>query len=79
VKDLSRKFAAFNLFDRRASIGIPENVRKWFEDGIAFLKDVAKGTASIDGAIEPTSNPKTTGGSFNANDRIFGKDSLDSL
>ena len=82
VKSLSADLAVYNLFEKRAmQTGgeVPPAYRKTYEDAISFLKDVANGKAVIDGAVVPPENPKRTGGSFNANDRVFSKDSLDKL
>jgi phage gp36-like protein len=82
VKQLSVAIAVYKLHEKRIAVfggTIPESIRAMFDDAIAFLKDVAKGIAVIDGAIVPTGNADRTGGSFSASDRVFGKDSLDSL
>ena len=81
VKNLSVAIAVYKLHEKRidALVEIPKSIRDMYDDAINFLKDVAKGVAVIDGAVSPSANPKTTGGSFNANPRIFGKDSIDRL
>lgn len=82
VKSLSVDISVYNLFSKRvdASGGeVLEGVKKRYDDAIAFLKDVAKGNARIDGAIVPTTNTKTTGGKFSSNPRVFSKEGLDQL
>jgi phage gp36-like protein len=82
VKQLSRRLAVFYLHQKRIDVlggEIPKSIQDMYDSGIAFLKDVAKGVAVIDGAVKPTVNTARTGGSFNANPRVFGKSSLDQL
>jgi phage gp36-like protein len=81
IKSLSIVISIYKLHARRASKvgGINEAVRTDYEDAIAFLRDVASGKAVIDGAITPTENAKTTGGSFKGSGRIFTNDSMSGL
>lgn len=82
VKQLSVAITIYKLSEKRIGVfggEIPKSTRDMYEDAIAFLKDVAKGNAVIDGAVAPAANPSRTGGSFSANDRVFSKDSLDKL
>jgi phage gp36-like protein len=82
VKQLSVAIAVYKLHEKRIAVfagEIPKSIRDMYDDAIAFLKDVSKGNAVIDGAVTPSENTKRTGGSFSANDRVFGKDSLDLL
>jgi phage gp36-like protein len=62
----------YRLYDRRQ--GAPENIRKRYDDVIRFLKDVAKGIASLGGdAPEETTSDEAT---VTSQDRIFSRDSL---
>jgi phage gp36-like protein len=82
VKNLSADIAVYKLYLKRTqALGgeVLKSIRDSYTDAIAFLKDVAAGRAVIDGAVKPTVNTTRTGGSFHANDRVFGKDSLDQL
>lgn len=81
IKNLSVIISIYKLHSRRSGkIGaVNEAIRTDYEDAIAFLKDVAKGTAAIDGAVTPTANSKTTGGSFKAGDRVFTDESMRNL
>jgi phage gp36-like protein len=82
VKQLAVALAVYNLHEKRLAVfggKIPESIRAMYDDAIAFLKDVAKGLAVIDGAVTPTASTARTGGSFQANDRTFTKDSMDDL
>ena len=82
VKQLSVAIAIYKLHEKRIGTfagDIPTSIRNMYEDAIAFLKDVAKGNAVIDGAVTPTVNTKRTGGKFTSNPRVFSKDSLDKL
>jgi len=81
VKQLSVAISVYKLYEKRtATFGeVPKTIRDMYDDAISFLKDLAKGNAVIDGAVAPTANPKTTGGSFKGNDRVFSKDSMDNL
>ena len=82
VKQLSVAIAVYKLYEKRIGVlggEISESIRDMYDHAMAFLKDVAKGNAVIDGAVMPTENTKRTGGSFSANDRVFGKDSMDQL
>lgn len=82
IKQLSVALAVYNLHEKRIDVlggEIPKSIRDMRDDAIAFLKDVAKGVAVIDGAVKPTLNTQRTGGSFHSHRRTFGKHSMDKL
>jgi len=75
IRKISVDIAIYNLYARRTSV--PEDRQKRYTDAIRFLKDVAKGIATL-GNDEPTddsdSGPEAT---VTKSDRIFsvGRDS----
>ena len=81
VKNLSIFISIYNLhFRRTGKLGsVNEAVRTAYEDAIAFLRDVAGGKAVIDGAVTPTANTNTTGGSFKGSGRVFTDESMSGL
>jgi len=79
VPDIIRKFsvaiAVKNLFSRRR--GAPDNRRKDYDDAIAFLKDVAKGVASL-GVNDPDGTPAASNApDIDGPDRVFDRDNLE--
>jgi phage gp36-like protein len=82
VKQLSRVISTYNLFARRQQVfagKLPEAIGKMYDDAIAFLKDVSKGVAVIDGAVKPAVNTTRTGGSFHSHKRKFDQHHMDKL
>lgn len=76
LRNLSADIATYNLYKRRSgSIGMPELVRQTYEDALSFLKDVARGTASLGIDPEPTGS-SATGAKVVSNKRVFDKDTL---
>lgn len=75
IRKISVDIGIYNLYARRK--GVPEDRQKRYADAVRFLKDVAKGVATL-GGDEPTddsdSGPEVTAVK---SDRIFsvGKDS----
>lgn len=79
VKSLSADMATYYLFKKRAAlVGMPESIRQSYDDAIAFLKDVSRGTASLGVDPAPTKNSATTL-KVNSNDRTFSKGSMNSF
>jgi phage gp36-like protein len=79
VKDFSSALATFNLFEKRAtSVGMPEAIRDSRDDVVNFLKDVAKGVASL--GIDPPPKANTlTNAKVTGNKRVFSRDSMNGL
>ena len=74
VKKYSRDIAIYNLYQRR--LGAPEQRRRDYDNAIAFLKNVAKGLASLgeddpDGTPTQTDRPQIT-----SNTRVFSRGNM---
>lgn len=69
VRRITCDIARFYLY----TDGAPEEVRKAYEDAIAYLKDIAKGTVTLQAEGVPTGAPQATEGtvSVEGSPRIF--------
>jgi phage gp36-like protein len=54
IKDLELTIAIYKLYEGRQAV--PDQIRKSFEDAIAFLKDISAGRASLSQAAVPQSS-----------------------
>lgn len=70
LKVVCADIARYRLYEDKAT----EEVTKRADDARAWLKDVAKGYAHLD--LGPTEAPAAQPGSFQANDRVFTRESL---
>lgn len=57
IRDTSTDLAIYNLYSRRR--GAPEDRKARYDNRIRFLRDVAKGVASL-GEDDPDGNPKSS-------------------
>jgi phage gp36-like protein len=69
IKKLSVDIAVYNLFSRKQ--GAPEDRAKRYQDAIAFLKDVAKGTASLGADAPVETSQDTIMVTHSKDDRVF--------
>jgi phage gp36-like protein len=75
IRKFSVAIAIKNLFSRRR--GAPDPRRKDYEDAIAFLKDISKGTASL-GQNDPDGSPAASNApDIDGPDRVFSRDNLE--
>lgn len=77
VNKLSVDIALYNLYSRRQNL-LNEVVTKRYDDAIKFLKDVARGLAEITDVPPPATDSDQVG-KFQANDRIFTRESMEDL
>jgi len=74
VRKLSVDIAIYNLYSRRK--GAPESREKRYDRAISFLKDVAKGLASL-GEDDPDGSPaESNTPDIDQSDRIFTRDKM---
>jgi len=74
VRKLSVDIAIYNLYSRRK--GAPESREKRYDRAISFLKDVAKGLATL-GEDDPDSTPaESHKPDIDQSDRIFTRDKM---
>ena len=76
IPELEADIAAYLLYKRKVDV-IPEAKQKSYDDAIAFLKDVSRGTASL--GIDPAPAAPTVGApesNKTTNDRVFTRDKL---
>jgi len=75
VRDRAVDIAVYRLYKRRRKAN--DDVRKSYEDALAWLKDVAKGLVSL-GVDDPDATPSPTHRpSIDGPDRIFDRDKLE--
>jgi phage gp36-like protein len=82
VKSCAIKKVTYGIYEHRiqeAGGEIAKSIRDMQTDANAWLRDVAKGVAVIDGAVKPAANAEQTGGSFHSSKRIFSDESLGKL
>lgn len=76
VPALEADIAAYLLYKRKVD-EIPESKKQAYDDAIAFLKDVSRGTASL--GVDPAPAAPTSGApesNKTTSDRIFTRDKL---
>lgn len=74
IRKLSVDIAIYNLYARRK--GAPEELEKRYNNAIRFLKDVAKGLASL-GEDDPDGSPaESHKPDIDQSDRIFTRDKM---
>ena len=74
IRAISTDIAIYNLYSR--GIGAPETIKERYDEMVDFLKDVAKGRATLgendpDGVPSESNKPEISG-----SDRIFSRDKL---
>jgi phage gp36-like protein len=77
VTTLSTAIAIYFLYKRRVLIEVPQHIRDGYDDAIVFLKDVAKGLATL--GIDPAPTPSSgLGAATNktTNDRVFTRNTM---
>ncbi len=71
IRKVSVDIAVYHLYTRRAALGLPEERKTRYEKAVQFLRDVARGLASL-GSDEPAAaadgGPEAT---VSKTDRIF--------
>lgn len=74
VRRISCEIALYYLYAE----GAPDEVRKRYEDAIAWLKDVAKGVVQLQAASVGPAAPATANGTVHAQGpaRVFGAESM---
>lgn len=76
LREVNLDMAKYRLHKRRAAeVGIPEDVRKGYEDCLAWLGKVANRTVTL-GITPAPAMPPSEGAQFGANDRMFSKGSM---
>lgn len=83
IKRAAVSIAVYFLYENKSTARADENIRKNYEDALAYLKDVSAGKAIIVGAtgLEPTLNNDglNSSTSLSANDRMFSRSLLESF
>jgi len=75
IRALSEDISIYNLYSRRR--GAPEDRKERYDNAIAFLKEVAKGNASL-GEDDPDAPPLDTHKpEISSSDRVFSRDKMD--
>jgi len=77
LKKLARTIAVKNLYDRRPST--PENVNDNYDNAVAFLKEVARGNATLGVDPAPAESSKAGSGETFGPERVFDRDKLGSF
>ncbi len=73
IKQLSIDIAIYHLFARRGKV--PELRETIYNNAVSFLKDVARGTATLGKQPAPAATPEG-GAKFTGPDRVFDREKL---